>query len=747
MAKFTKQKTSTRWKLNSYALLALSICCWSFNVRAQVQKTLQQYSLTKTQWQNGNEHTSYNEGNTVPYRLILTGLNAGTNVVTINFDITGTSSSPVNHAIDRLGSYNAFVNFDGSDAPVSDILGGTPFEIGHTADELLAGGYPFSTGTLYIMGGAITNLTVVPGDDTKKNSTTTATINFNVTDANGNVVIYWGGHLALDADYPGDDNGSGGIHGSPYHMRLLTLNGQSAGHHDRSVRVGLAECNDLPVPGDGCDLYECETTAGAGTAHFNLQCPNIGTGYNEITWYDHNGNLIADPTDYVGTDGEQVYAILSNDCGNSDPIWVTLHVNPLPTFGTTTPYPTCWGTSNGSVVLSTCQSGVSYQLQTCSGTNVGSAKNCAGGPITWTGLAAGSYKILATNTNTGCTNTSSCVTVVGAICDATLTQGFYGNYNGKDCNNKTAIQIMQAAVGASKLFGNGSRSFTLYAADLTNSKDANIFKMLPGGGTPAVLKPTTICGGTASYGCSASWPNVPIQASGPQKGNINNTLLAQTMALFFNTKNSATLKDVVLTGNVLTFNNLNCGSSTPGSYASTQTIPCSVFNYLNNTSNYSSATISNLLDLANKVLGGVSLNGGAVISAADMTAALDAINVGFDKGKALVNQAVDCSAPVTMRDQVTAQAQLVTNLAVTAYPNPYTNRVNFTISSPVAGKASLQVFNELGQNVKTVFSGYLQAGQTQNVSFDVPPAMQSLLIYRLQVGDQQITGKVVQAKQ
>lgn len=473
-----------------------------------------------------------------------------------------------------------------------------------------------------------------------------------------------------------------------------------------------------------------------GVAATNFDPATAGVGDHTIT--------------YTYSDG--------NNCSNLCSFTITVNSNP--TIGTITPYSTCTGTSNGSIVLATCDNGISYQLKTCSGTSVQSAKTCSSGSITWTGLAAGSYKITATNTTTQCATTSSCVTVIGAYCSSTLTQGFYGNLGGKDCNGKTAIEVIKAAVGLNNnvKFGNqstggaGCKSFTLKYTDLTTSDGGKlkIFKMLPGGTTPAVLGCTNqvSCTGfqyTATYDCLVSWPYVSIQPSGSQKGSINNVLLAQTMTLFFNINNpGSNLGSLVLTGNKLTFNALACGSSTPGAFASYQYIPCTVLTYL--TTNYTGSghpNINDMYDMANKVLGGII----TTITPSDMNAALNAINVGFDKGKALVKQElVNCTLSRTVQ-VVTAEGLPLTDLNVQTYPNPFSNMVSFHITPTVSGDAKLEIFNLSGQKVKNIAWGYLKAGQNRSFTVDLSAAKaSSVLIYKLTVGNQELRGKLIQLK-
>ena len=83
------------------------------------------------------------------------------------------------------------------------------------------------------------------------------------------------------------------------------------------------------------------------------------------------------------------------------------------------------------------------------------------------------------------------------------------------------------------------------------------------------------------------------------------------------------------------------------------------------------------------------------------------------------------------------------NLTVTAYPNPYSDNVTFSIDSKVSGQAVLDVYNLTGQKIKTVFQGNLQAGKSQTIQFSVPAHNRTSLMYRLQVGDKVTTGKVL----
>ena len=90
--------------------------------------------------------------------------------------------------------------------------------------------------------------------------------------------------------------------------------------------------------------------------------------------------------------------------------------------------------------------------------------------------------------------------------------------------------------------------------------------------------------------------------------------------------------------------------------------------------------------------------------------------------------------------------EIPTQLAVKAYPNPFSDRIKFVVSSPKAGQGSLEVYNSLGQKVKSVYSGFIAAG-TQTFDLNLPVRQTSNLIYVLRVGDQKVSGKLLQINQ
>ena len=80
-----------------------------------------------------------------------------------------------------------------------------------------------------------------------------------------------------------------------------------------------------------------------------------------------------------------------------------------------------------------------------------------------------------------------------------------------------------------------------------------------------------------------------------------------------------------------------------------------------------------------------------------------------------------------------------------AYPNPFKEQLNFRFVSPVSGKAVLEVYNVHGQRLGIVFEGNITAGSQNFARFSNEGAT-GMLIYKLSVGGQVLTGKVQSLK-
>ncbi|HEU4769725.1 MAG TPA: hypothetical protein VFS77_20320, partial [Pyrinomonadaceae bacterium] len=310
-------------------------------------------------WVNGNAGASnahYQEGQSIPYRMVMKDLPLGSNTVVIEWDVKHSGA----HAIDFITHYqriNESVQPCGPANHPEDIVPGcnpanfTTFDIpsptglnspkvGFPQNIFLALALAQRRMTMY--NGTINSMTygTPQGDLSQATASTRVSIEF--TAASSTVVLAWGGHIARAIDW-GTGNSASGISGSPYHTRLISLNG-SGGNQDRSLSAAAVEA---PPPCaltndniDVCDLPAVTTHALQGTAStdltYSFQLVNSGGSNAVISSSDtdpSDGTISADVT----TSGAGSYTITltaSNAGGSSEcPATVRVHQQPAAAAG------------------------------------------------------------------------------------------------------------------------------------------------------------------------------------------------------------------------------------------------------------------------------------------------------------------------------------------------------------------------------------------------------------------------------
>ncbi|HET9527212.1 MAG TPA: hypothetical protein VFO99_13655 [Pyrinomonadaceae bacterium] len=305
-------------------------------------------------WVNGNAGASnahYQEGQSIPYRLVMKDLPLGNNSVVIEWDVKHGGANaidfithyqrinesvqpcgPANHPEDIVAGCNpaSFTTFD-IPAPtgVNSPIPGLP--------ENAFNALPVAQRRMTMYNGTINSMvyTNPQGDLSLAQASTSITINF--TAANSTVVMAWGGHIARAIDW-GSGNSASGISGSPYHTRLLALNG-SGGNQDRSLSAAAVEA---PPPCaltndniDVCDLPTITTHALQGTAvagqTYSFNLVNSGGSNAFISSSD------TDPSDgtisaNVTTSGAGSYTITlsTSNAGGSSECSATVRVHQQP---------------------------------------------------------------------------------------------------------------------------------------------------------------------------------------------------------------------------------------------------------------------------------------------------------------------------------------------------------------------------------------------------------------------------------
>ena len=382
-----------------------------------------------------------------------------------------------------------------------------------------------------------------------------------------------------------------------------------------------------------------------------------------------------------------------------------------------------------------------------------------------TGVGSYTLSVIATNSN-NCSATASTKAKVTSCGVYTYTQGFYGSTHGQACVpsgvSQTAVQLLTSFLSANNglTIGNTNSLVFLSGYQLngkgqlvigsSSTEAISLNSKMPGRKTPNRINTTS------NTSLVYSLATIPLS-----NGKISNVLLAQTITLALNNGIANNLFNIVIYPDkyltILKRSGQNCTLPTcengiAGVIASQKIsgLSSAFASWLSNGGN--GRTIKDVYDMANDALGGGVLLTGTSYS--DINIVVDFINNQFDGGGTFLGnfatQQTTCSLSSGRFANVTVPARekglTVSDLTVAAYPNPFTDRLKFTVVSPVSGKATLDVYNVTGQKIRNVYNGYLFANTSQVVDFTVPSSVKGMLIYTLRVGDKVINGKVVQMK-
>jgi hypothetical protein len=189
-------------------------------------------SCNPTIWQNGNlngNQAHYSEGDSVPYRIRFANLPLASHTVIIEWDTTKSGK----HALDYLTTFDRTV---GAANPCAGVAAcGAPTTFAIPADPQVTGaGVTPVAGNFTLYGGTISSVSAYGyplGSGFSGDKSARIAISFNATTANP--VLAWGGHIATRLNW-GANLSAVSIAGSPFHMRLIDLDGKG-GNQDRSL--------------------------------------------------------------------------------------------------------------------------------------------------------------------------------------------------------------------------------------------------------------------------------------------------------------------------------------------------------------------------------------------------------------------------------------------------------------------------------------------------------------------------------
>jgi hypothetical protein len=314
----------------------------------------------------------------------------------------------------------------------------------------------------------------------------------------------------------------------------------------------------------------------------------------------------------------------------------------------------------------------------------------------------------------GNTSTTRSQTITRLACIyCTYTQGFWGNKNG--------LALLPTVLSTPLTIGRAGHSIIIPAGGAGSPSVIKLNSVMPGGKEPT--------GPLAAGNCSILDACFNTYLS-PQ-GRINNVLISQTITLSLNIR---------LTSGTGVLSTLQLGSGCIITSGGSFQINQSVIAYLGG-----SATVQDLLNLANDVLGGVKTPGvGGVPSYSAINDAVTAINEGFDECRTLFGY---CNPAVTVsnapRPTGAVNKAAVEELTVIPYPNPFSDNVRFIIRSTISGKGTLEVYDMAGAKLQVVYNGYIYSGKGQTIDYRVPMLYRTNLMYVLRVGNKVVTGKLI----
>jgi uncharacterized repeat protein (TIGR01451 family) len=197
-------------------------------------------------WVNGNAGATqahWREGEYIAYRARLAGLTTGSNNHSIHMQWDTTQNN--RHAIDYIGTYNTTETTADPCSSVSGCGSGSfaAITVAIPHDSMTNGmlaGHSQESGVMTCFGCSFLQVNVPVGNTNLgydrsgafvKDDKQGLTFNFRTNVANP--VFAWGGHIASQFDW-GTGKTAISINGSPYHMRVLDLDG-GGGSQDRSL--------------------------------------------------------------------------------------------------------------------------------------------------------------------------------------------------------------------------------------------------------------------------------------------------------------------------------------------------------------------------------------------------------------------------------------------------------------------------------------------------------------------------------
>jgi hypothetical protein len=480
------------------------------------------------------------------------------------------------------------------------------------------------------------------------------------------------------------------------------------------------------------------------------------------------------------------YVTQSLDGCESSPTTVTVNVVANPVAYTLSGNSVCSSDGTGGILtLSNSQTGVSYQLKKASdNSNLQTAQSgTTGSSLQWTSIPFGvDYYVEATGaTPTSCKTNSNNASVTGAssptvytlsgnsICASAVNTGVLTlsnsqtgvSYQLKKASDNSNVQSAKTGTNGSSLQWTGLAAGVNYYVVATGAAPTNCTSQTSNASVTEVPNPVayTLSGNSI---CSADPNTGVITLSNSQTGVSYQLKKASDNSLVQSAQTGTNGTELHWTGLPASVNfyveatagsPTSCKSTTANASVSVSQNPTQpTVDIVNPTCSKSTGTVT----VVSPVGSGLeySFNDGAFSSSAGPYT--------FDAGAGykieVKNTASGCiSVPQECAAEVksfASNAVLETGAVipaprktkVLAAPNPFSDRVKFTMESGVSGLGSLEIYNSLGQRIKVVYEGYIEAGRPMVKEFSVPSVQRGMLVYVFRVGNERVTGKLISSR-
>ncbi|MDI5949256.1 T9SS type A sorting domain-containing protein [Flavobacterium yafengii] len=491
--------------------------------------------------------------------------------------------------------------------------------------------------------------------------------------------------------------------------------------------IATVNVNNQPDAGTDGNTTVCDSSIASINLYSLITGEDAGGTWTRLTGTGGTFNAAAGTFVPTGaTTSTFRYSLSATAPCVADESIATVNINPTPIALVLTGSTICASApGTGTVSSTTSELGVSYQLR-IGITPVQAPQAGTGGALSWINLNAGTnYNVVSTGVApTNCPGSSNSVDVATEACEkalCTYTQGYYGNLGGMSCapndesgfDKYTTLELIERALAS---YGGtmtiGSLGNTVIITNTLSDREA-IISVLPGGGSSYVL--------SGSYSISAL-PSSYLS----KKGTINNTLLAQTIALGLNIGINGALSDFVLEGGILVTAAAEggCGSDIPKERTCNYDINGNLTSVTNDYQYYSidanvlaaiegDKTVQGLFDLANKALGGGNTNGVSLTSIADV---VDKINNAFDGCRIFIGYDVP-KCPTTINTTAPIERTIET-ASFDAYPVPFKDELTIKYKFDYVSDVKIDVLNSQGVSVlsKMDNNSYMNKEVTLNLN-------------------------------